>query len=88
MSKYKILKFSAGWCAPCRTLSPLLKEVCAKLNLQIDEYDADKDEQVFAKYAVKSVPTIIVVKEDIEVARHVGLLPRTKLMEFITENKK
>jgi thiol-disulfide isomerase/thioredoxin len=39
-----VLKFSAKWCAPCKVVSPMLKDTCTKLELPLTEYDADDDE--------------------------------------------
>ena len=55
----KLLKFSADWCEPCKTLSRTMRNIDLGLpveNLNIDEY------QVLARtYHVQGVPTVILV---------------------------
>lgn len=59
-----LVDFFATWCGPCRMMHPVLDELHAKVGTKarIIKIDIDKNEQLSAKYNVRSVPTIMVFK--------------------------
>jgi len=62
----KLLYFSAEWCGPCNTQSPIIDEIKEEYEDEIDvnKIDIEENEDVSAKYQVRSLPTIIVLTED------------------------
>lgn len=69
----KILKFFGLWCGPCKALTKSFAEA----EIEHQDIDVDKNEELTDKYHVKSVPTVIVLdNEGEELGRFVG--PRTK----------
>tara|TARA_R110000803_G_scaffold35160_1_gene76244 strand:+ start:392 stop:643 length:252 start_codon:yes stop_codon:yes gene_type:complete len=56
----KLIYISAGWCGPCRTLSPIMSKV-AESGIPVQKMDADKDQETVMKYGVRSIPTVIKV---------------------------
>lgn len=70
----KLLYFGASWCGSCRKLLPIVeKEAPEKgYNLEILDMD-DEDGEYFAdKYAVRGLPTIIILENGKETKRAVG----------------
>lgn len=69
-----ILFFSSSTCGPCRHAKSILTEETVKeLNLNIKNYTAEDNWEVFSQYQVASVPTFILVDEESkEVNRKVG----------------
>ena len=65
----KVLKFSATWCTPCKVLSGILKDVEGITNVDIDQ-----DRQLAIDYQVKSVPTMVFLKDGVEMERTTGLI--------------
>lgn len=63
---FKILKFSAEWCGPCKEIrQPLLTMIeQANLTSYFHEIDADDHDDLIALYQVKALPTLIIVEED------------------------
>ena len=79
----KILKFSADWCRPCKKLTETLDQMV--LPYVVENKDIDKEPDMASGYAVRGVPTMILVDEEgKEQSRLVG--PRTKadIMEWVS----
>jgi thioredoxin-like negative regulator of GroEL len=84
----KLLKFTMVACNPCKTFNPIVKEVTDNFNMTLESIDAENSPDLVQKYNVKSVPTVILVDDNVELARHTGLLPKTKFSEWLAESKK
>ena len=67
----KYLYFSAAWCGPCKTLSPIMNEVSAQIS--VEKIDVDLDYERAQKYGVRNIPTVILVDGVTEVKRFVGV---------------
>ena len=74
----EILKFSATWCGPCRVLSSILKDVEGITNVDIDQ---QKDLAI--EHNVRSVPTMIFLKDGEQVERTTGVITLNKYNEII-----
>lgn len=65
----KILKIGAKWCKGCKDLTnaekPYLKDAIS--------YDVDIDKEVLKEYKISKLPTVIVIENDVEVARLIGM---------------
>lgn len=80
----KILKFSATWCGPCKALSESLKNI--EMNIPIEEVDIDSNEQLTSEYNIRSVPTLIYLKDGYEVSRHSGFQSISNIQKWISDN--
>lgn len=62
----KLLYFSAEWCGPCNTQSPIVDDVKEEYNesVEFDKVDIDENQEKGTKYQVRSLPTIIILTED------------------------
>ena len=69
----KYLLFSASWCGPCQTLKPVMEQV--NKTIPVTKIDVDTDAQTVSDYGVRSVPTVILVKDGREVKRFTGVQP-------------
>jgi thioredoxin-like negative regulator of GroEL len=58
----KVLRFTAIWCGPCKMLSESLSRI--ETTVPIEAIDIDKHPVLAAKYAVRSVPTMVMVDEN------------------------
>jgi thioredoxin-like negative regulator of GroEL len=75
----KILRFTASWCQPCKALAKNLEE--AKLNIPIEVVDIDVHTDLASDYGIRSIPTLVLIDENIEVKRTTG----TKTIEQLKE---
>lgn len=78
----EVLKFSASWCGPCQALSMTLKGI-DDLGVQIKEIDIDDELDLAAQYSIRSVPTLVVLQDGVEVRRKSGALNKTQIKELI-----
>ena len=76
----EVLKFSASWCGPCRVLAQTLKDVQGITNI-----DIDKDRETPAKYGIRSVPTLVFLKDGVEVHRQSGNMPLKMYNDILDE---
>ena len=82
-----VKKFSAVWCGPCRALAPVMNEVKTQFsNVKFEEYDVDIAYDEATKYGIRSVPTIIIEKNGVEVSRFTGLQSKLAYTNAINEN--
>ena len=81
-----VKKFSAQWCGPCRALTPVMNEIKGNYsNVKFEEYDIDEYSDVTEEYGVRSVPTVIMVKDGIELQRFTGLSSKMAYVNAINE---
>lgn len=84
-----VKKFSAVWCGPCRALAPVMNEVKTQFsNVVFEDYDVDVAYDEATKYGVRSVPTVIVEKNGVEVERFTGVSSKMAYINAINENLK
>lgn len=70
----KLLKFSASWCGPCRTMKPIIAELeREESDVEFEEIDVDENQELSVQFGIKAIPTIVFIKDGKEVARLVGL---------------
>jgi len=80
-----LIDFWATWCGPCKTLGPLLEKLTAAFNgaFRLAKVDVDKNQQLAAMFGVRSIPTVILVKDGQIVDGFAGALPEGQLREFL-----
>jgi thioredoxin 1 len=79
----RILRFTASWCQPCKTMSKLLEEM--NTNIPIEVVDIDVHSEIAIEYGVRSVPTLVMKDSNIEVKRMVGLKSKQQLAEWLND---
>jgi thioredoxin 1 len=79
----KVLRFTASWCQPCKAMAKLMEDI--DTNLPIEIIDIDEQPELAVDYGIRSVPTLVMVDENIEVRRMVGLATKEKLKNWIEE---
>ena len=72
--------FSATWCGPCKAFKPTMTEI-ANEGYSIEFIDIDQEQNKATKYGVRSVPTVVIEENGIEVDRFIGSIPKQLVLE-------
>ena len=83
----QVIKFSAPWCMPCKALAPVfekIKQDYKDTDIKFHFLDVENDpENLAEKFNVRSVPTVVFLKDNVEVKRMTGLHSKTDYLESI-----
>ena len=79
-----VVDFYAKWCAPCKTLTPILNEVAEQLKGKVlfFKVDIDNNHATAQTHKVTSVPTLILFKNGKEINRLIGLQKPEAIKDF------
>jgi thioredoxin 2 len=71
----------APWCGPCRTLAPVIDQLTAELagQVRVAKLNVDENPSTAARFNVRSIPTLLVLREGREVDRMVGVQPKAEI---------
>lgn len=84
-----VKKFSAVWCGPCRALAPVMNEIKGQFsNVKFEEYDVDVAYDEATQYGIRSVPTVVIEKDGIELERFTGLQSKLAYINALNESLK
>lgn len=83
-----LIDFWAEWCGPCKMIGPILEELDNELDdkIKIVKVDVDLNNQTAMKYSIRSIPTLIIVKDGEVQAQHLGAASKAQLENFINQN--
>ena len=82
-NKSVILDFSTQWCVPCKKMKPVLDEISNERDVKILTLDLDANKELSKLYNIKSIPTHIIYKDNIEIFRSSGLVEKSILINQI-----
>lgn len=83
-----LVDFWATWCEPCKTLGPLLEQLAAEYNgaFRLGKIDVDAHQQLAAMFGIRSIPTVMLVKDGQILDGFAGALPLGQLREFLSRH--
>lgn len=79
----KILRFTASWCQPCKVLARNLESANSSIPIEVIDIDVHSDLAV--EYGIRSVPTLVMKDENIEVKRFSGVRTTKELEAWIND---
>lgn len=79
-----LVDFYADWCGPCKMLSPVVDEVAQENeDVKVVKINVDEAQDLATEYKVMSIPTLVVIKNSREVARSVGVVDKSEIVEML-----
>ncbi|MCZ4320882.1 Thioredoxin C-3 [Pseudomonas sp. 8BK] len=77
----------ASWCGPCRSFAPIYEQAAAQLqgHCRLAKLDSEANPQLSAEMGIRSIPTLILLKGGVEVARQSGALPLPQLLGWLRQ---
>jgi len=79
-------RYTATWCGPCKTLSPIMNEIQSEVNgVQFITIDVDQNRESATQNNVSGVPTVILEKNGQEVHRFTGVMPKQSILNLINQ---
>ena len=80
-----VIDFWAAWCGPCRMVAPVIEDLAKEYDgkVLVGKVDVDENHQVSTKYGIRSIPTILILKDGEVFDRHVGTISKAALAEKI-----
>ena len=82
-----MVDFWAEWCGPCRAVAPVLEDLARETGVTLMKVNVDENPGLAARYEVRSIPTILFVKNGEVVDRVVGAAPKTAFQKVITKHE-
>jgi thioredoxin 1 len=80
-----MVDFWAAWCGPCRAIAPVLEQIAeaSEGRVTLMKVNVDENRGLAARYGIRSIPTILFVKQGTVVDRVVGAVPKAVVQDIV-----
>ena len=88
MQQPVLVDFWAGWCAPCRQLKPVLEKLAGEYNgaFRLAKVDTDQEMALAGMFGIRSLPTVVLIKDGQPVDGFMGAQPERYVREFLDKH--
>lgn len=80
-NKLVLVDFWAEWCMPCRMLSPIIEDLAKEYGgrVLVGKLNVDENPATASRFNVSSIPTLVLMRNGVEVERIVGYVPKSQI---------
>lgn len=77
-----LIDFYADRCPSCRAIAPIIDQISEECpDITVGKINVDIEEDLASRFAIKSIPTIIIFKDGKEISRIIGAKPKAVILD-------
>jgi thioredoxin 1 len=78
-----LIDFWASWCGPCKAIAPIVEDLAKEYDgkVKFGKVDVDDNQQTAIKYGVRSIPTLLIIKNGKVNSTIIGAVPKTQIVQ-------
>ncbi|HAB50593.1 MAG: thioredoxin [Ignavibacteria bacterium RIFOXYB2_FULL_35_12] len=78
-----LIDFWAAWCGPCKVIAPIVEDLAKEYDgkVKVGKVDVDDNQQTAIKYGIRSIPTLLIIKNGKVNNTIVGAVPKAQIVQ-------
>ncbi len=87
-NSFVMVDFWAEWCGPCKSFAPIYEQVSETYpEIVFGKVNTEQEQELAAHFQIRSIPTLMILRDQVVIFSQPGMLPAQALEELITKAK-